>query len=208
MTLNRKSQGQGHRERLQFGRSHQGLFPCKVSSLYWLMWLRMNLNAEVNQNVDRRTDRQTDRQTSSIHKPELLCNPAKNLLTTRAPRGTDRSPEYNEHFCYKLDSRVKNLTTEWNQKQQHFITHASRSLLWIRFVAVAFRSEEEVFLRRGPPPLVTYFCLALDLPLGKYCQNILHVPGYAHFIPTKFRKHPLSGSVVKAGYVFPYIYMH
>ena len=70
---------------------------------------------------------------------------------TRAPRGTDRSPEYNEHFCHKLDSRAKKLTTEWNQKQQHFITHASRSLLWIRFVAVAFRSEEEVFLRRGPP---------------------------------------------------------
>ena len=44
--------------------------------------------------------------------------------TTRAPRGTDRSPEYKEHFCYKLDSRVKNVTTEWNQKQQHFITHA------------------------------------------------------------------------------------
>ena len=63
---------------------------------------------------------------------------------TRAPRGTDRSPEYNEHFRYKLDSRVKNLTTEWNQKQQHFITHASRSLLCIRFVAVAFQSEEEV----------------------------------------------------------------
>ena len=74
------------------------------------------------------------------------------ITQTRAPRGTDRSPEYNEHFCYKLDSRVKNLTTEWNQKQQHFITHASRSLLWIRFVAVAFRSEEEVFWRRGPPP--------------------------------------------------------
>ena len=64
---------------------------------------------------------------------------------TRAPRGTDRSPEYNEHFCYKLDSWVKNLTTEWNKKQQHFITHASRSLLLIQFVAVAFRSEEEVF---------------------------------------------------------------
>ena len=43
---------------------------------------------------------------------------------TRAPRGTDRSPEYKERFCYKLDSRVKNETTEWNQKQQHFITHA------------------------------------------------------------------------------------
>ena len=52
-----------------------------------------------------------------------------NFSQTRAPRGTDRSPEYNEHFCYKLDSRVKNLTTEWNQKQQHFITHAFRSLL-------------------------------------------------------------------------------
>ena len=44
--------------------------------------------------------------------------------STRAPRGTDRSPEYKEHSCYKLDSRVKNETTEWNQKQQHFITHA------------------------------------------------------------------------------------
>ena len=49
---------------------------------------------------------------------------AAQALQTRAPRGTDRSPEYKEHFCYKLDSRVKNVTTEWNQKQQHFITHA------------------------------------------------------------------------------------
>ena len=47
-------------------------------------------------------------------------------IKTRAPRGTDRSPEYNEHFCHQLDSRVKKLTTEWNQKQQHFITYASR----------------------------------------------------------------------------------
>ena len=46
------------------------------------------------------------------------------MKPTRAPRGTDRSPEYKEHFCYKLESRVKNVTTEWNQKQQHFITHA------------------------------------------------------------------------------------
>ena len=45
-------------------------------------------------------------------------------LWTRAPRGIDRSPEYKEHFCYKLDSRVKNVTTEWNQKQQHFKTHS------------------------------------------------------------------------------------
>ena len=130
---------------------------------------------------------------------------------TRAPRGTDRSPEYNEHFCYKLYYSVKNLTSEWNQKQQHFISHASRSLLCIRFVAVAFQSEGEVFWRRGPSLYlpVTYFCLTLDPPLGRYGRNIfMHVLGHEHFIPTKFRKHPLSGSVVKADYVFPYIYMH
>ena len=64
MTLNRKSQGQGHSERSQLRRSHQGLFPCKVSSLYWLMWPRTNLNAEVNQKL---TDRQTDGQTDIIN---------------------------------------------------------------------------------------------------------------------------------------------
>ena len=147
--------------------------------------------------------------TSTVHFNFLLDKGrvAENLKT-RAPRGTDRSPEYNEHFCYKLDSRVKKLTTEWNQKQQHFIKHASRSLLWIRFFAVAFRSEE-VFLKNGTPPPGDLFCLALDQPLGKYGQSIfMHVPGHEHFIPTKFRKHPLSCSVVKAGYVFPYINMH
>ena len=60
-----------------------------------------------------------------------------------------------------------------------------------------------------PPPPGDLFCLALDPPLGEYGQNIfMHVPGPEHFIPTKFRKHLLSGSVVKAGYVFPYINMH
>ena len=132
-----------------------------------------------------RTNRQTDKQTDG-----RTDDP-----NTRCPRRTFQA------------GGIKNLTTEWNQKQQHSITHASRSLLWIRFVAVAFQSEEEVFLRRGPP--VTYFAFSLDPPLGKYGQNIfMHVPGHEHFIPTKFRKHPLSGSVVKAGYVFPYIYMH
>ena len=118
-------------------------------------------------------------------------------LKTRAPRGTDRSPEYNEHFCYKLDSRVKNLTTEWYQKQQHFITHASRSLLWIRFVAVAFRSEEEVFWRKDPtpPPPVTYFASPWICPWANMAKTSLCMcPGHEHFIPTKFRKHPLSGS--------------
>ena len=48
-----------------------------------------------------------------------------------------RSPEYNE--------RVKNLTSEWNQKQQRFIPHASRSLLCIRFAAVAFWAKKQFF---------------------------------------------------------------
>ena len=93
------------------------------------------------------------------------------LWLTRAPRGTDRSPEYNEHFCHKLDSRVKNLTTEWNQKQRHFITHASRLLLWIRFVAVAFRSEEEVLWRRGPP--MTYFASPSIRPWANMAKTSL-----------------------------------
>ena len=49
-------------------------------------------------------------------------------------------------------------------KKKHFFYHASRSLLCIPIDAVAFRSEEEVSWRRGPP--VTYFCPALDPPLG------------------------------------------
>ena len=48
--------------------------------------------------------------------------------------GHCRSTEYNEG--------VKNLTSEWNQKQQSFIPHASRSLLCIPFVAVAFWAKK------------------------------------------------------------------
>ena len=44
----------------------------------------------------------------------------------------------------KKTSKTRQKTSEGNQKLQHFIPHASKSLLCIRFVAVAFRSEEEV----------------------------------------------------------------
>ena len=65
-----------------------------------------------------------------------------------------------------------------------------------------------MFFEEGDPP-GDLFGLALDPPRGRYGLNIfMHVPGHEHFIPTKFRDHLLSGSVVKAGYVFPYIYMH
>ena len=55
-------------------------------------------------------------------------------IKTRGQKGHCRSPEYNQRF--------KNLTSEWNQKQQHFILHVSRSLLCIRFVAITFWAEE------------------------------------------------------------------
>ena len=85
------------------------------------------------------------------------------------------------------------MTSEGNQKQQHFFPHASRSLLCIRFVAVAFRSEE-VRWRRGPP--VTYFCPALDPPLGGSGQKTTTlVRDHEYFIPTKFHQNPSSGSV-------------
>ena len=44
-----------------------------------------NLNAKVTK-VNQNVDRWTDRQTSSIHKPELLCNPAKNQGVAIRPR--------------------------------------------------------------------------------------------------------------------------
>ena len=35
-----------------------------------------------------------------------------------------------------------------------------------------------------------------------------NVRGHKYFIPTKFGEYPSSNSVVKADYVFPFIYMH
>ena len=55
---------------------------------------------------------------------------------------------------------------------------------------------------------MAYFGPALDPSLGEYGRNTsMHVRSHEHFIPAKFCKHPLSDSVVKAVYVFPYIYV-
>ena len=80
-------------------------------------------------------------------------------------------------------------------------------MLCIRFVAVAFQSEEEVLWRRGPP--VIYFCPALDSTLGGFGPKVnTNVRGHEYFIPTKFGKYASNEFVIKADYVFPYIYMH
>ena len=56
---------------------------------------------------------------------------------------------------------------------------------------------------------MTYFRPALDPTFGGYDRNTLtHVCNYDHFIPTKFGEYPSIGSLVKADYVSPYIYMH
>ena len=57
------------------------------------------------------------------------------------------------------------------------------------------------FFEEGDP--VTYF----DPNLG-YVRKTTFVRDHEYFIPTKLCKYPSSGSVVKADYVFPYIYMH
>ena len=82
MTLYRKSQDQGHRERSQFRRSHQGLFPFKVSSLYWLMRPRTNLNTEVNQ-VNQNVDRQTDGHQSISRNCSAILPTTKSKKTSK-----------------------------------------------------------------------------------------------------------------------------
>ena len=50
---------------------------------------------------------------------------------------------------------------------------------------------------------------ALDPPLGGFGPKVnINVQGHEYFIPTKFGEYPSSDSVVKADYVFLYIYMH
>ena len=85
---------------------------------------------------------------------------------------TDRHTNWTNQYPHVMIIRSRSIknSTEWNQKQQHFITHASRSLLWIWFVAVAFQSEE-VFWRRGPP--VTYFASPWIRPWANMAKTSL-----------------------------------
>ena len=56
---------------------------------------------------------------------------------------------------------------------------------------------------------MTYFGPALDPPLGGIDQKVnTNVWGHEYFIPAKIGKYPSGDSVVKADYVFLYIYMH
>ena len=88
---------------------------------------------------------------------------------------------------------TSNLTSEWNQKLQHFFPYVTRSLLCIRFVDVDLRSEEEVFWRRGPP--MTYFGPALDPSLGGSGRKTTTlVRDFETIIFTKFHQNPSNDS--------------
>ena len=101
-------------------------------------------------------------------------------------------------MCQKYDFRMEPKITT-------LLSTCSRSLLCIWFVAVAFRSEEEVSWRRGPP--VIYIGHALDQPLDGSGQNALkHVRDLDYFIHTKFHQNPSSGYVAKADYVTMFFY--
>ena len=65
---------------------------------------------------------------------------------------------------------TNNLTSEWNKKYQPFFPPAFRSLLCIRFVTVAFQSEEAFLWRRDPS--LTYFCPTLDPSLDGVCRKV------------------------------------
>ena len=145
---------------------------------------------DINHPTDRLTDQHTDRHMQS-NMPLLFQRGHTNLQKLH-----QKKSELQKR-CKK--KRVKNLTKEWNQKLQYYIPHTSKSLLCIRF--------EEVFWRRGPP--VIYFCTALDPSLdGSGRKTTTLARDHEHFIPTKFRKNPSSGSVVRAAHVIPYINMH
>ena len=89
----------------------------------------------------------------------------------------------------------------WNQfKQQTTAIFQFRSRWCIRF-AVAFRSEEEVFWRRGPS--LTYW-IHLWADLAKIPKRMCRAMIISS-LPSLVNIHQ---SVCRKGYVFPYIYKH
>ena len=108
----------------------------------------------------------------------------------------------------KTSKRNKNLTSERNRKNNNTSSHMLLDHCYAFGLSLKPSVLKKKFLKEGGSPL-TYFCPALDPPLGGSGRKTTTlVRDHEYLIPTKFRKHPPSGSVAKADYVFQYIYMH
>ena len=88
-------------------------------------------------------------------------------------------------------------------------TSSLSSFVNIHQVVPVGKAAEEILWRRNPS--LTYFWQIapppLDPTLGGVCRKAYkQVRDYEYFISIKFHKHPWSGSVGKADYVFQYIY--
>ena len=93
----------------------------------------------------------------------------------------------------KTSKPRQNFDFRMKQKITTLFPTCFRSLLCIRFVAVAFGSEEDDPWRRGPP--VTYFGPVLDPPLGGSARKTTTlVRDLEYFIHTKFHQNPSRSS--------------
>ena len=170
------------------------------------MWLP---DRQTDRRTDGRTDRRMDRQTPDKVIP--MCRYASQVTQKALYRIEIYRHCIKIHQNDKVQKDVKNAPKIWLWNGIKNINPSSNIHLdhchIIRFVAVAFQSEEAVLWRMDPS--MTYFCPTLDPSLGGVCRKVLpQVRGHEFFTPTKFRKHPSSGSEAKADYVFQYIYMH
>ena len=107
-------------------------------------------------------------------------------------------------------------------------SHGLGGLLIVRLVGLSTFNRELSFINGGhlwSASLVNIKLWKINMVKGRHFGHVFPllfanltvrplrtlVRDHEHFIPSKFRKHPLSSSVVnmvKADYVFPYIYMH
>ena len=94
--------------------------------------------------------------------------------------------KYTKMTKSKKTSKRVNLNLEWNNNTS---PQASRSLLCIRFAAVAFWSEKEILWRRGSP-----WPILASPPGGSGRKTTTLARDHEYFIPTKFHQNPSSGS--------------
>ena len=143
VTLNRKSQGQGNRERSQFRRSHQGLFPCKVSSLYWLMWPRTNLNAKVNQNynvtLNRKSEGQGNRERSQFRRSHKGLFPCKVsslywLMWPRMNLNAKVNQNYNVTLNRNSQGQGNRERSQFRRSHQGLFSCKVSSLYWLMWL--------------------------------------------------------------------------